>query len=186
MTQSANRIVVAAFVVIALLIGADVVGDWQSGTSAWHLAAELFVVAVALTGAVAVWRLGHMRLLALRRDLETSRREAEARGREAERFRKEAHGLLRGLGAAIDEQFARWGLTEAEREVGLLLLKGLSHKDIAGVRGTSERTVREQARALYRKAGLAGRAELSAFFLEDLLLPRESEVEPAREVAAPG
>ena len=31
--------------------------------------------------------------------------------------------------------------------------------------------MREQARALYRKAGLSGRASLSAFFLEDLLLP---------------
>jgi hypothetical protein len=35
--------------------------------------------------------------------------------------------------------------------------------------------VREQARVLYRKAGLAGKAELSAFFLEDLLLPQNSD-----------
>jgi DNA-binding NarL/FixJ family response regulator len=60
----------------------------------------------------------------------------------------------------------------SEREVGLLLLKGLSLKDIAVVRGASEATVRQQAQAIYRKADLAGRAELSAFFLEDLLLPR--------------
>jgi DNA-binding NarL/FixJ family response regulator len=52
-----------------------------------------------------------------------------------------------------------------------LLLKGLSHKEIAAVRSTSERTIREQARAVYRKAGLPGRSALSAFFLEDLLLP---------------
>jgi hypothetical protein len=32
-------------------------------------------------------------------------------------------------------------------------------------------TVRQHAVAVYRKSGLAGRAELSAFFLEDLLLP---------------
>jgi DNA-binding NarL/FixJ family response regulator len=59
----------------------------------------------------------------------------------------------------------------AEREVGLLLLKGLSHKEIAGVLDKSERTVRQQSLGIYKKAGLAGRAELSAFFLEDLLLP---------------
>ena len=70
---------------------------------------------------------------------------------------------------AIDRQFDRWELTPAEREVGLLLLKGLSLREIAEVRGTSERTTREQARNVYRKGGLAGRAELSAFFLEDLL-----------------
>jgi DNA-binding NarL/FixJ family response regulator len=57
--------------------------------------------------------------------------------------------------------------------VGLLLLKGLSLKEAAEARQTSERTVRQQALAVYRKAGLAGRAELAAFFLEDLLLPRD-------------
>jgi DNA-binding CsgD family transcriptional regulator len=42
--------------------------------------------------------------------------------------------------------------------------------EVAKVRGTSERTARDQARAIYRKAGVSGRAELSAFFLEDLLV----------------
>jgi DNA-binding CsgD family transcriptional regulator len=50
-------------------------------------------------------------------------------------------------------------------------LKGLSLKEIAQIRATSERTIRAQARALYAKAGLSGRAALSAFFLEDLLAP---------------
>ncbi|MCZ7679332.1 MAG: hypothetical protein M5U28_11460 [Sandaracinaceae bacterium] len=54
----------------------------------------------------------------------------------------------------------------------LLLLKGLSLKEIAAARDTGERTAREQARAVYRKSGLSGRAELAAFFLEDLLAPR--------------
>ena len=54
-----------------------------------------------------------------------------------------------------------------------MLLKGYSHKEIATFRETSERTAREQARAVYRKAGLSGRASLAAFFLEDLLLPHE-------------
>lgn len=79
--------------------------------------------------------------------------------------------FARGLRRALDRQFARWSLSPAEREVLLLLLKGLSHKEIAEVRSTSETTVRQQALALYRKSGLASRTELSAFFLEDLLLP---------------
>ena len=53
------------------------------------------------------------------------------------------------------------------------MLKGLSHKEIARLRLTSETTVRQQAAAIYRKSGLASRAELAAFFLEDLLAPRE-------------
>jgi DNA-binding CsgD family transcriptional regulator len=80
--------------------------------------------------------------------------------------------LLRGLGEEIDAQLGRWGLSPAESETVLLLLKGYGHKEIARLLGKSERTVRQQAASAYKKSGLAGRAELSAFFLEDLLLPR--------------
>jgi DNA-binding CsgD family transcriptional regulator len=100
----------------------------------------------------------------LMRDLEIARIEGQ-------RWRNEARTLLSGLGEAIDAQFSRWNLTDAEREVALLLLKGLSLKEIAAVRATSERTIRAQAAALYTKAGVTGRAALSAFFLEDLLSP---------------
>ena len=92
------------------------------------------------------------------RDLEVARLQGQ-------RWRAEARTFLKGLGDAIDEQFKLWNLTEAEKEVALLLLKGLSLKEIAQVRSTSERTIRAQARTLYAKAGLSGRAALSAFFL---------------------
>lgn len=59
--------------------------------------------------------------------------------------------------------------TPAEKDIALLLLEGLSRKEIAGLRATSETTVRQQSRAIYEKAGLGGRADLAAFFLEDLL-----------------
>ena len=98
-------------------------------------------------------------------------RELEIARAQGQRWRAEARAHLNGLGQAIDAQFSRWHLTEAEREVALLLLKGLSHKEVAAIRATSERTVREQARSLYAKAGLTGRAALSAFFLEDLIAP---------------
>ena len=103
---------------------------------------------------------------ALIRDLDAAR----IQGRQ---WRDETRALLKGLGEAIDRQFSTWRLTEAEREIGLLLLKGLSLKEIAAVRVTSERTIRAQARSIYAKAGLSGRAALSAFFLEDLLAPVE-------------
>ena len=111
----------------------------------------------------------HEEQLSLIRDLEVAR----AEGAE---WRMEMREVLRGLGEAIDGQFDRWGLTPAEREVALLMLKGLSHKEIAAVREASERTVRQQARSIYGKANLSGRAALSAFFLEDLLLPADQRV----------
>ncbi len=92
---------------------------------------------------------------------------------QGQRWRNESRSLLSGLGKAINEQFSRWNFTDAEREVALLLLKGLSTKEIAAVRAGSERTVREHARSIYSKAGLTGRSALSAFFLEDLLAPIE-------------
>lgn len=98
-------------------------------------------------------------------------RELEMARLQGQQWRDDARTLIRGLGEAIDEQFNRWNLTEAEREVALLLLKGLSLKEIAQVRSTSERTIRAQAQSLYGKAGVTGRAALSAFFLEDLLAP---------------
>src|SRR3954470_22406428 len=104
--------------------------------------------------------------LSLIRELDVAR----IQGRQ---WRDETRALLKGLGEAIDRQFSTWKLTEAEREVGLLILKGLSLKEIAGARVTSERTIRAQARSIYAKAGLSGRAALSAFFLEDLLAPTE-------------
>ena len=154
---------------IAALIAADLISDWHDGADLRHLAGEILVVVLAMVGLA--WLLARLREVQtqaheLRGDLDAARREAE-------RFRQEAAEALRGLSCAIDAQFERWGLSAAEREVGLLLLKGLSHKEIAGARGTSESTVRQQALALYRKSGLGGRNELSAFFLEDLLLPAE-------------
>ena len=104
--------------------------------------------------------------LKLIRDLELARIQGQ-------RWRTESRALLNGLGEAINAQFSRWNLTDAEREVALLLLKGLSHKEVATIRAVSERTIREQARSIYAKSGLPGRAGLSAFFLEDLLAPIE-------------
>ncbi len=156
----------ALFVAIALLIGWDLIADYREGAHWGHIAIELFVLLVAAMGAILLWQ--QFRLSRL--DLEDARVDAE-------QWRNESRELLRGLGIAIEKQFAAWQLTKAEAEVGLFLLKGFSHKEIAGIRHTSERTTREQARALYRKSGLTGRSSLSAFFLEDLLLPEDSSIE---------
>ena len=159
----------ALFAAIALLIGVDVAADYRAGSETGHLLTEGLVMSLALAGAAALWR----QLRAVRRRAETLTVDLAAARREADRFRDEARDVLRGLGEAIDRQFARWELTAAEREVGLLLLKGLSHKEVAAARSTSETTVRQQALAIYRKSGLRNRSDLSAFFLEDLLLPAD-------------
>jgi DNA-binding NarL/FixJ family response regulator len=96
------------------------------------------------------------------------------REEERDKFRDQSKKLLAGLGEVIDVQLREWNLTVTERETALFLLKGYSHKEIANLTDRSERTVRQHSVAVYRKSGLAGRAELAAFFLEDLLLPMET------------
>ena len=167
----------ALFALIAAFLGGDLVSDVADGASVAHVSTEAVVMGFSLAGFVIMWR--HLRTAQLRaHDLE---RDLDGTRADLARWRDEAQELLRGLGAAIDQQFDRWGLTPAERDVALFLLKGLSLKDVAELRSTSERTARQQSLAVYRKAGLAGRAELAAFFLEDLLLPSERAPRPAAE-----
>jgi DNA-binding NarL/FixJ family response regulator len=154
--------------ILALILW-DLVMDYTSGSDWVHLTVESLLLVLAAAGMI--WLC--IRFLMLRDAAQLLARDLMAAQAEARKWREESRDLLQGLGAAIDRQFVRWKLTPAESEVGLLLLKGLSHKDAARARGTSERTVRQQARALYLKAGLAGRSELAAFFLEDLLLPHD-------------
>jgi DNA-binding CsgD family transcriptional regulator len=153
------------FLSIVLLIAIDLVEDWRRGSRGIHLGLESVVLVLA---AVGLWLL-RSRVLRERADARALRARLAEASAAAEAWRRENEALTAGLGRAIDSQLEAWKLTEAEREVALLLLKGFSLREIATLRETSERTVRQQSLAIYRKSGLAGRAELSAFFLEDLL-----------------
>lgn len=69
----------------------------------------------------------------------------------------------------LEERFEEWALTPAERDVALFAIKGLSTADIAGLRDTSEGTVKAQTAAIYRKAGVTGRPQLLSLFIDDLM-----------------
>lgn len=160
-----------AFVFIGLLAAIDIVADIQEGTEQVHIIIEIFVFILAIFSASAIT----FRLL---KEAKESRRlvnemtlELQKNREEAIEWKNETQTLLQGLGASINKQFERWSLTTSEKEIGLFLLKGLSHKEVAYIRGVSEATARQQARSIYKKAGLSGRHDLAAFFLEELALP---------------
>lgn len=163
-----------AFVGVALFAAIDISADLGEGTTVSHVVVEGAILLVAALGSMLV---AHRLSVTLRQarlvqeEASMLAEQLELTRAEASRWRSEARDLMRGLGEALDEQFDRWSLTPAEKEVALLLLKGLSHKDIAQVRSVTEATARQQARAVYRKGGLSGRHDLAAFFLEDLMLP---------------
>mgnify|MGYP002624830503 CR=1 FL=1 len=162
-----DKLIVSAILAgVALITLVDVASDWDSGTSLSHIAIELTLAAFAAAGVAWLWT----DVVRQRSRAQETRLSLEGARAEAALWRQRHAQALRGLSAAIDQQLEAWSLTPAEKEVALLLLKGLSFKEIADVRGASERTVRQQARGIYAKSGLAGRAELAAFFLEDLLV----------------
>lgn len=166
--QKLIKIGLVLYAIIFALIALDILSDYSDGIDWEHIAVELAVLLIAVIG---LSMLGHSYYQSTQLTLRNMQTDLDAAQREAQHWRDESRDLIQGLGVEIQKQFGRWGLTQAESEVGLLILKGFSHQEIADIRGASERTVREQARALYRKASLTGRSELSAFFLEDLLLP---------------
>ena len=157
----------AILVLIAIGGTGDLLMDFPRRWLSLHTAFELLMTGAAVVGVVAFW----LAWWSTRRsvaELERSLREQQA---ERDAWRASARNALQGLGQAIDRQFDGWRLTPAERAVALLLLKGRSHKHIARTTDRSERTVRQHAAMVYEKAGLGGRAELAAFFLEDVMLP---------------
>lgn len=158
-----------AIVLLGIVVGGtiDLILDAPSSWLTLHVFVELVLIASALVTVTALWS-GWRRS---RRAVHELRAHLAQRSAERDAWRVSAETALTGLGAAMDRQFTVWRLTPAERDIALALLKGHSHKVIALDSARSERTVRQHAASVYAKAGLGSRAELAAFFLEDLMLP---------------
>ena len=101
--------------------------------------------------------------------LETARRNIDSKTHQLASAVEKNQRLQDGINANMQEAFANWKLTPAESAVAALVLKGFSLAEIADFRGTSERTIRDQAASIYRKAKVKNRIELTAYFVEDLL-----------------
>ncbi len=90
----------------------------------------------------------------------------QVRQRRLETQMKLASGAF---GEIVESHFDQWALTPAEADVALLLIKGLSMGEIANLRETKEGTIKAQGNAIYRKAGVNGRAQLVSLFIEELM-----------------
>jgi len=154
---------------LAFVIGGnlmDVIYDYREGASLAHLAVELSLVAASLV-LIAVLSLGIWRESRSNRQLTA---ELASLSREPPAVKSPSLLAARhDMGKALQSQFEEWSLTATEKQVALLLLKGLSFKEIAAVRNTLEKTVRQQASSIYKKAGVNGRHAFSAWFIEDIL-----------------
>ena len=151
--------------IISMLVFFDIYGDARKDGINWHLALEISIGLIS--AGIFIYLLKSINQT--RVELKDRIRDFNLLKQQSDQYKKETEKHIRGLSLAIDKQLDQWKLTKAEKEVAYLLLKGLSTKEAAEVRSTSEKTVRVQAQSIYDKSGLASRAELSAFFLEDLL-----------------
>ncbi len=153
-----NRTALAAILVIQILCAAFFVGERAMsllgfGPIDWTLY-ELIEIGAALGLVFGIV----MGVLALRA--------AHRRSAKAEEALRLARSAFRDV---LEERFNDWDLTAAERDVALFAIKGFSTQDIANLRGVSEGTVKAQSNAIYRKAGVSGRAQLLSLFIDELV-----------------
>ena len=154
--------------VVAALTTLDVIEDLLNGSSLFHAMFESLVILSSVIAAGYLWlklsRTWRVKKASLERNLFLAHQDIQ-------KWKEKSSLLSDGVTMAVEEQMEAWGLSEAEKDVAFLLIKGLSFKELVLARNTSESTVRQQAATIYKKSGLEGRSQLSAFFLEDLLAP---------------
>jgi DNA-binding NarL/FixJ family response regulator len=148
-----NYLSVGVLIAAVLFFSYDIISDLSIGGDSYsHIIVEI-IVCLAIT----VVLFQELKRVARLNNVVQAEKEKTAR-------------LSGELFSVMNKQFTDWGLSPTEHDVALLLIKGLSMKEIAGVRKVKEKTVRQQATQIYAKSGYAGRHELAAHFIEDLIL----------------
>jgi DNA-binding CsgD family transcriptional regulator len=164
-TRVKEAVLIIVFTIVAVASGVDLMADLAHGSDIEHIIKEAIIVSMSMIAiAWLMWGLHQQQLeiRSLQQELET----ASSPQTPPKKYVLEAR---KNLGNVITQQFSEWLLTDSEKAIGWLLLKGLSLKEIAIVRNTQEKTVRQQASAIYKKAGVTGRHVFSAWFIEDIL-----------------
>jgi DNA-binding CsgD family transcriptional regulator len=154
-----------AFMSIANVL--DIVMDLSHNLPLSHVSKEVVMFLLSLIGFL--WLINGYRIQ--QREVSGLRLALDAAKQQAIKHPPKQYVIdaRKRLGDVISQQFDEWLLTPSEKEVGLMLLKGLSLKEIAALRETLEKTVRQQASSIYKKASINGRHAFSAWFIEDIL-----------------
>jgi DNA-binding NarL/FixJ family response regulator len=160
--------VLAALILVqagcALYFIGDVIEDFRKDELVYdpHLILES-VAAVALTAGVAFLMIELRSLLSQMSHMQTGL------------------DIARGnLAEVIEAFFDDWKLTGAERDVAIMILKGLDNDTIARLRKTASGTVRAQATSVYSKSATSGRAQFISLFMEELMageIGRDNQVD---------
>jgi DNA-binding CsgD family transcriptional regulator len=163
--QLQDNLIMFFLLLVVIASGADLMADMSQGADTGHVLQEAAVMVVALLGFC--WMLvslirSHDEVKQLYTELNSIKDLPKPSSQQVIDGRRQ-------LAEMIVIQFEEWKLSKSEQEIGYLLLKGFSLKEISTLRGTAEKTIRQQASSVYKKAGVAGRHVFSAWFIEDLL-----------------
>ncbi len=160
-----DRLLALFLALIAMAGVLDMRADLIHGAATAHLVREA-VVTVLATAA------GLYLLLRIRRqqgEIQRLQHELQQSRQAATQAQQYVQDARRQMARVVQRQFVEWGLSDSEQAIGWLILKGFSLKEIALLRNTQEKTVRQQASSIYHKAGLPGRHAFSGWFIEDWL-----------------
>ena len=158
-------VIIVLLVLIMVFKLIDIMADLQLNIPAWHIMQESILVLLTVIGTVylsydLIRRSRQVKSLALRL--------AQA-DKQIDNMSSQMRSARKDYSQAVISQFDTWGFTKSEQQVAYLLLKGLSFKEIAEVRQTKEKTVRQQASSVYGKAEVDGRHTFCAWFMEDFI-----------------
>ncbi|NMP31536.1 LuxR family transcriptional regulator [Thalassotalea sp. M1531] len=160
-----DKVIAIILGIIMVLNFLDVLTDMSLGVPVWHIVEESIIVLASAIGFV--YLIGEINRRA--KHINYLKEELVKSDHQLQNISDEMKNARTQYSELIYQQLSKWQLTKSEKEVAMLLLKGLSFREISGVRDTKEKTVRQQASNIYEKASVEGRHEFSAWFLEDFM-----------------
>ncbi|WP_421133169.1 helix-turn-helix transcriptional regulator [Alteromonas sp. A079] len=160
-----DKIITVALLIITTLNFLDVMVDLSLNVPTSHIIEESMIVLIA--GVLAIYL-----IFDIRKRTRNTRKlitQLHSANDQLHTMSKQLQQAKTQYFEAIEAQFNDWKLAPSEKEVALLMIKGLSTAEIAATRNTKEKTVRQQASTVYAKSELEGRYALSAWFFDDIL-----------------
>ncbi len=160
-----DKFIAIILLIIMCLNFFDVLTDISLGVPIWHIFSESLIVIVSGIGALFLIN----DIFKRTSDISRLKQELLISDDKLRNISDEMKNARHEYSTVIQSQFKQWSLTPSEQDVAMLLLKGLSFKEMSAVRNTKEKTVRQQASVIYSKANVEGRHEFAAWFLEDFM-----------------
>jgi len=158
--------IIAMLLIVIAINTTDFLKDIMQGDEWLHIVLEIITVVLSIWGIIMV-----VQQIANRsHEISKLNKEVEKSQKDLALSRTKLKEIGREYSIYLHKQFDDWDLTPSEKEVALILLKGLSFKEMAEIRNTKEKTIRQQASTIYKKSNVSGRHEFAAWFFEDMLV----------------